>query len=254
MSRAVERIVALARNDDIPLVGMGPSEPMEHERSGYRPTDLLAGSRGMVSIALPVPRGIYGEGRHAMEIIWRAQNLLYRRLDTLSLRLAQILESEGERAVAVFGCCPMDINRRGEVAGYVNQMRMALHTGVGVMGRNGLLVHRLHGSRLMLGGLVTTAELPSLHVGESAGPGCPQDCRLCVDACPVRAIVPERRRVNSMRCLAHTARTPLLPRLRFGLLTRVNRPAAARLLNQTAFDDLTMHVCSRCIQVCPMGD
>ncbi len=56
-----------------------------------------------------------------------------------------------------------------------------------------------------------------------------------------------------MRCLAYTARTPFMSRLRFGLLTKLAPDAAARLMNRRAFDDHTVHVCSRCITMCPLG-
>jgi hypothetical protein len=42
-----------------------------------------------------------------------------------------------------------------------------------------------------------------------------------------------------MECLAYTFRTRLLPRVRFAVLARSNPEAAARLLNQTSFDDHT---------------
>ncbi len=246
-------ITALARAEDIPLLGIGPCEAMANEPAGSRPGDLLSGARGMVCFGLPVPRGVYDASAHAMEMVWRAQNLYYRRLDSLSLRLAQLLEERGERAAPVFGCCPMAINRRREVAGYVNLIRMGVLTGIGSLGRNGLLVCRGYGARVMLGGIVTTAELQPGKPEESSQPGCPTGCRACVDACPVHAISEKKRRVDVMRCLSYAARTPLMSRLRFGILTMRNREAAALYMNQRAFDDLTMHVCSRCISQCPLG-
>jgi Fe-S-cluster-containing hydrogenase component 2 len=74
-----------------------------------------------------------------------------------------------------------------------------------------------------------------------------------VDACPVHAISPDENRVDIMRCLAHTARMPLMPKIQF-LFLRASRPrAAARLMNLTAMDDHTLHVCSRCVALCPYG-
>jgi epoxyqueuosine reductase QueG len=248
------RILAVTEAEDVPVLGMGSSAALGHEPPGYRPEDLLPGARSMVCFALPVPRGVYATPAHATETIWRSQNLYYRRLDSLSLRMAQLLEADGVQAVPVFGCCPMAVNRRGQVAGYLNLIRMGQLTGIGTIGRNGLLVHSRYGSRLMLGGLVTTAELPALRIPEGCGPGCPADCRLCVAICPVQAISPKGRRVNVMRCLSYTARTPLMSHLRFGILTRTNQEAAARLMNQRAFDEHTMQVCSRCILHCPLGE
>jgi epoxyqueuosine reductase QueG len=208
----------------------------------------------MICFGIPVPRGVLGETRHATDQIWRTQNLHYRRLDTVSLRMAQLLEEHGARAVPVFGCAPLDVNNRGDVVGELNQIRMAVLTGIGFKGKNGLLLHPRYGSRLMLGGLVTTARLPSLQISEPGNGGCPEGCRICIDACPVHAISRTSGRVSIMRCLSHAARTPLMPRLRFAILTRTNPVAAARLMNERAFDEHTLQICSKCVTTCPYGE
>jgi len=140
------------------------------------------------------------------------------------------------------------------VAGYLNLIRMGEVAGIGTRGRNGLLLHPRYGSRLMLGGLLTTASLPAFRQPETDGADCPADCRICVDACPVHAISPDEKRVDIMRCLGHTARMPLMPKLRFLLLRTVRPGAAARLMNLTAMDEHTLHVCSKCVSLCPYGE
>jgi hypothetical protein len=44
--------------------------------------------------------------------------------------------------------------------GYLNQIQMGKATGMGVIGKNGLLIQSHYGARLMLEGVVTTADLP----------------------------------------------------------------------------------------------
>jgi epoxyqueuosine reductase len=248
-----ERILAAAEAEGVPVIGMGPCGTMDSEPQGYRPRDLLPGARSLVCFGLPVPEAVYFAASRRVETIWRAQNLYYRRLDTLSLRLAEIVEEDGARALPLFGCMPMAVNNRGVVAGYLNMIRMGEIAGIGVIGRNGLLLNSRHGSRLMLGGVITTADLPETRHGGNDEPGCPPDCRICVDACPVRAISRKSGSVRIMRCLSHTARTPIMSKLRFGLLAKLNPEAAARYMNPRAFDEHTMHVCSRCVALCPYG-
>lgn len=137
--------------------------------------------------------------------------------------------------------------------GFLNQLRMGEATGIGTIGRNGLLLNSRYGARLMLGGVVTTAALPTFRRQETAERGCPPTCRICLDVCPVKAISAEKKRVDIMRCLNFTARTPLLPKLRFLLLQALRPRAAERLMNITTIDEHTMHVCSRCVAACPYG-
>lgn len=248
-----DRILRMAETENVPVLGTGPCTVMEDEPPGYRPADLLPGARSMICFGIPVPRGVYQTSPYTTEMVWRSQNLLYRRLDTLSLAFAQAVEAQGVGAVPVFGCCPMDVNRRGEVTGYVNQLRMGELAGIGTIGRNGLLLHRLYGARLMLGGVLTTIDLPALRIPDIEQPGCPPGCRICIDSCPAQAISKHGKRVKVMRCLAYTARTPFMSKLRFAFLCRFRPAAAARLMNLRAFDEHTMHICSRCVAVCPYG-
>jgi epoxyqueuosine reductase QueG len=250
----LEAIRRLAKKEDLPVLGIGPSAPMENGPAGYRPSEHLPGARSMICFGLPAPRSVYRQGPHAAELIWRAQTLLYRRLDTLSLAFIQAIEAGGGDAVPVSGCCPLAVDRRGRVVGYLNQLCMAELTGIGIIGRSGLLLHRRYGARLMLGAVLTDLELPPMRFPDEKQPPCPPHCRICIESCPVQAISPHGRRVQVMRCLAYTASTPFMSRLRFAFLCRVRPEAAARLLNLRAGDERTLHVCSRCISACPYGE
>lgn len=148
---------------------------------------------------------------------------------------------------------PLGMDKRGVVVGYLNQIRMGEVTGIGVIGKNGLLINSRFASRLMLGGVLTTAALPELRFPEVDEPGCPPDCRICAHACPVNAIMPDKKQVKIMRCLSYTAQTPFMSRPKFFFLRAFNPQAAARYMSLTAFDEHTFHVCSDCVALCPYG-
>jgi epoxyqueuosine reductase len=254
MMMMTDQIRQMAKNEHIPVFGVGPASKMADEPSGHRPEDLLPGAHSLICFGIPVPREVYRMPTYGVETIWRSQNLYYRRLDTLSIRFAELLEENGARAVPIYGCMPMGMNERGTVVGYLNQVRMGEITGIGVIGKNGLLLHSCYGSRLMLGAVVTTAVLPEMRYPDSDEPGCPPDCRICADVCPVNAIMADKKKVKIMHCLNHTARTPLMSKPWFVILRAFQPQAAARLMNLTAFDEHTFHVCSRCVALCPYGD
>lgn len=250
----VDQIREMAEEEQIPVLGFGPASEMAREQPGHRPDDLLPGTQSLICFGLPVPQGAYQMPTYTLETVWRSQNLNYRRLDTLSMRIAALLEETGARAVPVYGCLPMGVNDRGQVVGYLNQIQMGRATGIGVIGKNGLLIHSRYGSRLMLGGVVTTAALPKRRYPEIDEPGCPPDCRICADVCPVQAISIEKKRVRIMTCLGHTSRTPQMSKLWFFLLSKVRPESAARYMSLRAFDEHTFHVCSACVALCPYGE
>lgn len=250
----IEEFQKIAKAENVSVYGIGKAAEMSNERSGYRPEDFMPGAQSVICFGIPVPRGVYSTTNYNLEATWRSQNLLYRRLDTLALRISTLLEENGARAMPIYGCMPLGVNEKGTVVGILNQMRMAEITGIGVIGKNGLLIHSRYGSRLMLGGLITTAPLPVMRYPDSEEPGCPSECQICSDACPVNAIMPERKQVDIMRCLRYTARTPAMSRLKFLFLRAHNRKSAARYMSITSFDEHTFHICSKCVSLCPYGD
>jgi epoxyqueuosine reductase len=250
----VEQIVKIARDENVPVFGIGPASAMAAEPPGFRPEDFIPDAQSMICFGIPVPRAVFDTPAYGLETGWRSQNLLYRRLDTLALRFSNLLEESGARAIPIYGCMPLGVDEKGTVVGYINQIRMAETTGIGVIGKNGVLLHSRYGSRLMLGGLLTSASLPVIRYPDSEEPGCPSDCRNCSDVCPVKAIMPDKKKVKIMRCLRYTAQTPLMSRLKFLYLRARNPKAAARYMSITSFDEHTFHVCSKCVTNCPYGE
>jgi len=244
------RLRKVAEDENIAVFGIGSAAEMADEQPGHRPEDLLPGAQSLICFGVPFPRGVYQMPIHGTETVWRSQNLYYRRLDNLALLFAQMLEESGADAVPIYGCMPLGMSERGTVVGYLNQIRMGELTGIGAVGRNGLLVHSRYGSRLMLGGVVTTAILPTMRYPVMDEPGCPPDCRICEEACPVNAIMADKKQVKIMKCLGYTAKTAYMSRLKFLYLRVRNKEAAARYLSISSFDEHTLHKCSRCVALC----
>ncbi len=80
----------------------------------------------------------------------------------------------------------------------VAEKALAARAGLGWIGANTLLLNRHHGSRLLLGELVTDVRLRP----DSPVPSLCGECTACVSACPTRALAAPRR-LDARRCIAY---------------------------------------------------
>jgi epoxyqueuosine reductase len=156
---------------------------MARPEESCHPETLLGGARTVVSAALcywaegdePPP----GHGRLPRYTWWDAYAALRKRLDELGGRLG------GEYRVLV------DANQHVD-------REAAARSGVGFYGKNTMLITRRFGSWVVLGTLVTTAELePTPRLELDCG-----SCTLCIDACPTGAL-DEPGVLDATRCLSY---------------------------------------------------
>jgi epoxyqueuosine reductase len=152
------------------------------------PESLLPGARTVVSAAhcyyAPEPPLQSGEGRLPRYTWYDAYAVLRERLDELGRRLG------GEYRVLV------DANQHVD-------REAAARSGVGFYGKNTLLITRRHGSWIVLGTLVTTADIETTApLNADCG-----TCTLCIDACPTGAL-DEPGVLDSNKCLSYWTQAP----------------------------------------------
>jgi epoxyqueuosine reductase len=152
------------------------------------PESLLPGARSVVSAALsyyaPGPDAEPGEGR-LPRYTWSDRYAELRaKLERLGERLG------GEYRVLV------DENQHVDREG-------ASRAGVGFYGKNTLLITRRHGSWVVLGTVVTTAEIErSAPLDLDCG-----SCTRCIDACPTGAL-DDPGVLDSTMCLSYWSQAP----------------------------------------------
>ncbi len=152
------------------------------------PESLLPGARSVVSAALsyygPGPDPEPGEGRLPRY--------------TWSDRYAELrakLEQLGERLGGAYRVL-VDENQHVDREG-------ASRAGVGFYGKNTLLITRRHGSWVVLGTVVTTAEIErSAPLDLDCG-----SCTRCIDACPTGAL-DDPGVLDSTKCLSYWSQAP----------------------------------------------
>lgn len=247
MNETVREMKKFLSQCQVPTFGMTRSDLLENDPPGYRPSDILPSARSILCLGIPLPRGIFQCHGRSIESTWRAQNTYYRKIDEILLHLCNIIEEDGNTAVPVYGCFPMDL-KKGELWGYVSLVNMADVVGIGKIGKNGLLFNSAYGPKLILGGIVTSASLPQVVWPGIDETGCPEDCFICQDHCPAQAI--ERNgKVNMLTCIKHSTNAPIL--LSFLSMKKFSADEAQRLNNTVSIDEHNMNTCIQCVSSCP---
>jgi hypothetical protein len=78
-----EQMVAMAKDEAVPVFGIGPAAEMTDAPPGFRPTDFMADVQSMICFGIPIPLDVFNTPIFGLENTWRSQNLLYRRLSRL---------------------------------------------------------------------------------------------------------------------------------------------------------------------------
>ena len=196
----------LAEELGIDVVGAAPAEPYDETERHIRerraeglfadmrftmarpevschPETLLPNARTVISAALcyyaDEPELGPGEGRLPRYTWFHAYAELRDKLDAIGRALGseyRVLVDENDH-----------VDREG-----------AARSGVGFYGKNTMLITRRHGSWVVLGTLVTVAEVePAPPLSLDCG-----SCRLCIDACPTGAL-DEPGVLDANRCLSY---------------------------------------------------
>lgn len=111
------------------------------------------------------------------EAFWTAQDI------------ASSLARAGHHAEALIEVDERSVGQKNHYVGTLPDLRaqapFAAAAGLGFIGRNGFLISPKYGPRQRFAFVLTSAELPASAPLKGA---CPEGCRACADACPVKAL------------------------------------------------------------------
>ena len=232
----------------VPLFGIAPISQLPHVPEDFSPGQILGGARSVICFAVPIPKGVLHAGAHSLALYWRYCNTVYRALDTSSNHLCLHLEGRGYAASPIYSCFPWKVMDR-KFWGLSPLVYWAGQAGLGKLTRSGLLATPEHGTRVLFGGVITTAELePTANPSKEP---CPRDCGSCVDACPAGAIA-ETGNVDHNLCIRHSGANPLLAHVLGDTGTR-EKFSFETVLNTVAVDDHGSYTCFECVRVCPLN-
>ncbi|MBU2490101.1 MAG: hypothetical protein KKA60_11990 [Proteobacteria bacterium] len=252
--KLMEEVLDLFEARGIPISGAASAARLDETAPpGFRPSDLLPGAKTVLIMARPLPVSVFQtEKAYDNAFYVNAFAAYYGLMDEAASAACLAMERQGFASLPVPSYAPLRFVD-GEPRGVFSLKHAAVEAGLGLMGKNSLLIHPEHGNVLRLGGLITTMEWPAPGPGNFSGL-CPEKCNICQQACPVGAI--DHGRVDKMRCMGNCIRHVLLPPAR--LLPPMKKvlaksPRLTRLMELFAYNLFGHYgiACTRCLVSCP---
>ncbi|MCL2148782.1 MAG: 4Fe-4S binding protein [Methanomassiliicoccaceae archaeon] len=161
------------------VVGIASPEGFGAAPDGFRPSDYMGGCRSVIVIGVPFPKESLGDKAEYTA----ARGEAIERTNGIAKELAKKIKAEGHKAKEVSGIGGRSID--GKHYGHISLKHAAELAGLGVIGRNYLLINDRYGSLLWFAAVLTDA--PLAPDGRAAYSVC-DGCGRCVEACPSGAL------------------------------------------------------------------
>lgn len=182
--RTSKQIKAYFRERGADLCGIASIDRFGAAPEGFHPRDVLPQAQSVIVIARRFPAGVLACGTTVPYTVVR--NMVNDVLDKLTFQFACDMEAEGVIAVPTGTAGPTEVDARtGRMRNIISAKHAAEAAGLGVIGRNTLLITPQFGNMVWLSAMVCELPLAPDPLLENRYCGA---CTLCTDACPVHAV------------------------------------------------------------------
>ncbi|MEW6555360.1 MAG: epoxyqueuosine reductase [Actinomycetota bacterium] len=168
------------------LCGIAPAERFADAPAGFHPRDIFRDCSSVVVFARRLPAGVLDAD--SCVPYTRANEQAVSEVDSITFNAALKLEDLGARCVVVPSDDPYEHwePERMHGRGILSMRHAGMLAGLGVLGRNTLLINESYGNMVQIGALLVDLELEGDPI--AGYEGCRPDCDLCIYACPAGAL------------------------------------------------------------------
>jgi epoxyqueuosine reductase len=177
------------------VCGIAPVNRFDDAPKGFNPIDIYSKCKSIIVFAKQLPY----ESIHADSCIpyTHINSIITQEVDNLTYKLSLKLQEMKIDNVLIPSDDPYEYweadNQYGRA---ILSLRHAAYlSGLGYLGKNTLLLNPKYGNMIQLGALLLAIELPGDEVIDLR---CPDNCNVCLNACPVFAL--DGITVNQAKC------------------------------------------------------
>jgi len=180
------KIKSIAGELGADLCGVAGVERFKDAPAGFNPSDIYSKCKSVVVFAKRVP----SSSLSAENCIpyTHVSDVIIRKVDSLGAKLCLILEDLGIEAVPIPSDDP-SLYWEGEnqyARGILSLRHAGYFAGLGVLGKNTLLINEKYGNMIQMGAFLVDIELESDPMVNNNI--CSEECSLCIDSCPQKAL------------------------------------------------------------------
>ncbi|NLG04604.1 MAG: epoxyqueuosine reductase [Clostridia bacterium] len=179
------------------LCGIASIDRFADAPNGFHPLDVLPGCKSVIVFAKRFLAGTLKSNSTIPYTIVR--NVLSDRLDKMSVALCEEMEKQNIVAIPTGTIGPSEYDAKtGRTRNIVSAKHAAAAAGLGVIGKNSLLITPEYGNMVWLTVVLTEAELEADPMLENTF--CSKKCHICIDACPSHAISADNPEMQQNIC------------------------------------------------------
>jgi epoxyqueuosine reductase len=168
------------------ICGVAPVARFADAPKGFRPCDIYPDCKSVVVFASHFPLSTLQAKTNAPYTLVR--NRMVDKLDWISFHVSGELETEGVVSVPIPSAEPYEYwdAGRNHGRGILSLKHAGVLAGLGVFGKNTLLMNERFGNMIWLGAVLVSVDLEPDPIASYEG--CTSECTLCIDSCPQHAL------------------------------------------------------------------
>ncbi|UCD22218.1 MAG: epoxyqueuosine reductase [Chloroflexota bacterium] len=168
------------------ICGIAPVARFVDAPTGFHPCDIYPDCRSVVVYAARFPLSTLKARTNAPYTLVRSK--MVDKVDWISFHVSSELESESLVSIPIPSADPYDYwdADRTHGRGILSLKHAGVLAGLGVLGKNTLLMNERFGNMIWLGAILVSVDLEPDPMASYEG--CSSECTLCMDSCPQHAL------------------------------------------------------------------
>ena len=181
-----KKIKSIVFNHGADLCGIAPQKRFSEAPQGFSPKDIYAECKSVIVFAKRLPIGS-GSLQNSVPYTF-VNHMIMEKVDNLTFDLCLSFQELGINIVPVPSDDPYEywIQEKQYGRAILSLRHAGFLAGLGVLGKNTLLMNQKYGNMIQLGAILTDLEIEG--DPPATYEGCPPGCNICIDACPVNAL------------------------------------------------------------------